>query len=255
MLATAAYPAKALVFFEIVSMSKFLVTADPELKSSSILRRYMDLAKLLDLLHSKSLYLRRADGFTDRLEGALFRNLRESFDDEFKKGNIKTNADGFYRNAREGNYVSCWTIGARDNMALWQLYGGVKTSVVVTTTVEKLATSAIAWNRKVHLYKVAYVDHARPPNYVIGPPRDILKFKSDAYKFENEMRIVVPQLDRTELNPSGIKLQINDLNSLVRSVVVAPEADQSFVEAVADLCKKYGLNAPVRRSALAFVPT
>lgn len=236
-------------------MNESKVTADPEVRSKSILRRYVDLPKLLDLLHTKSLYLRRADGFPDRLEGALFPSLRETIDEEFKKGNLRTCSDAFYRNVREGSYVCCWTIGARDNMALWQLYGGIKSSVAITTTVERLVSTVSRWDRSVHLHKVKYIDHSKPPNFAIGAFSDVLQYKSDAYEFEKELRVVMPQLNNISQNPMGIRIKLNDINELVRSIVVAPEADDSFVSAVADLCKKYGLKSPVRRSKLAFIPT
>ena len=236
-------------------MEDSYITADADIEPTSILRRYLDLAKLLDLLHSKSLYFRRADGFSDRLEGALFPCLRQLMNEEFKKGNIPADANQFYRYAREGNFVNCWTIGAHDNMALWKLYGGVNSSVAVTTTVERIVNCASEWGRPIHLYKVKYVDHKRPPNYAVGIYRDVLQFKSNAYSYENELRVVVPQDQNIEENPMGIKLKVHDINTLVRSIVVAPEADLSFVDAVRDLCHKYGLTAPVRRSKLAFVPT
>ncbi|MBQ0764013.1 hypothetical protein [Marinobacter psychrophilus] len=236
-------------------MSESVVTADPEVRGKSILWRYVDLPKLLDLLHAKSLYLRRADGFSDRLEGALFPSLRVTIDEEFEKGNLKTRSSDFYRNAREGSYVCCWTIGARDNMALWQLYGGVKSSVAITTTVDRLVSTVSGWDRSVHLYKVKYIDHSKPPNFVIGAYRDVLQYKSDAYKFENELRVVLPKLDDISQNPMGIKLKLNDINELVSSIIVSPEANDSFVSAVVDLCKKYGLKSPVKRSKLAFIPT
>jgi hypothetical protein len=62
-------------------------------------------------------------------------------DETHLKGDVKHNSDEFYRSAREDNYVSCWTFGARDNMALWQLYGGTKSSVVITTTLEKIVNA------------------------------------------------------------------------------------------------------------------
>ena len=123
------------------------ITADPDIRQESILRRYMNLPKLLDLLHTSSLYFRRADGFSDRLEGALFPSFRKSLNEAFARKEVPHDADCFYRRARLGNYVGCWTIGARDNMALWQLYGGVKTSIAVTTTVDRLIRFGSAWNR------------------------------------------------------------------------------------------------------------
>ena len=101
------------------------VSVDKDIQQQSILRRYVDLPKLLDMLHSKSLYFRRVDGFTDRLEGALFPSLRSSMARAYAAGEIETNADFFYRRVRVGNYVNCWTRGAKDSIAHRQLYAGV----------------------------------------------------------------------------------------------------------------------------------
>lgn len=232
------------------------VSASPGLRRSAILRRYMDLAKLLDLLHSKSLYLRRADGFTDRLEGALFPALRRSMDQSHARGELKHNADYFYKRARLGSYVSCWTIGAGDNMALWQLYGGVRTSVAVTTTVDQLIRVCLSWGRSSLLQKVEYIDHLKKKTFVIGRYTDVLQYKNTAYSYEDELRIIVPaQNEGWEQNPIGARLPVLNLNDLVRSIVVAPEADEHFKRSVEDLCRKYELHAPVRRSKLSVIPT
>ena len=231
------------------------ITADPDVRQSSILRRYMDLPKLLDLLYTRSLYFRRADGFADRLEGALFPSFRETMNEAFKRKEISYDADHFYNRVRKGNYVSCWTIGARDNMALWQLFGNVKTSVAVTSTVDRIVACGFEWNRSMHLHKVRYVDHRRVKTYVMGAFTDPLQYKSDSYKFERELRIILPQQEvGWEENPMGIRLAIPDINVLVRSIVVAPEADTIFLEAVQDICRRYGLLAPVRRSMLSLMP-
>lgn len=228
---------------------------DPVIGLDGVLRRYMDLPKLLDLLHTKSLYFRRADGFSDRLEGALFPSFRKSLDEAFAQGKVQHDSDHFYRRARMGNYVCCWTIGARDNMALWQLYGGVRTSIAITSTVERLVRCGISWDRSMHLHKVRYVDHRRVHTYVMGQYTDVLQYKSDAYKYEKELRLIVPQQeDGWEGNPMGMRLALLDLDELVRSVVVAPEADANFLEAVRELCRRYRLKAPVRQSMLSLVP-
>ena len=232
------------------------ITADVDVRLNTVLRRHMDLPKLLDLLHTKALYFRRANGFADRLEGALFPRLRESLDDAFEKKLIQHDAEQFYRRARVGNYVSCWTIGARDNMALWQLYGGVKTSVVITTTVEKLITCAEKWDRHIHLHKVKYVDHRRVKNYAIGRYSDVLQYKSDAYSYEKELRIIVPQQDESwASNAISMRLPLPSVDTLIRSIVISPEADDDFAEVIRGLCARYGVTAPVRRSILSVIPT
>ena len=215
----------------------------------------MDLPKLLDLLSTNTLYCRRADGFSDRLEGALFPSFRKSLNERFLSGDAPTDADFFYRRSRVGNYVSCWTLGARDNMALWQIYGGVNTSIAVTTTVDRLIRCALGWDRDTILHKVRYVDHRRVKTYIMSRYTDVLQYKSDAYKYEKEIRLLVPQQDDGwEENPISIRLPLSSPDALVRSIVVAPEADPNFVDQVGELCRRYGLKAPVRRSTLSLMP-
>jgi hypothetical protein len=84
---------------------------------------------------------------------------------------------------------------------------------------------------------------------------DVLQFKHEAYKHEKELRVIVPQQeDGWEFNPLSLRLCVPDLNLFVRSVVVAPESGDDFLEVVRELCSRYGLRAPVRRSKLALVP-
>lgn len=236
-------------------MTSFEISSDPDITQRTILRRYMDLPKLLDLLHSRELYFRRADGFSDRLEGALFPSLRTSMDKVHADGTANYNADDFYRRARIGNYVSCWTMSGKDSMALWQLYGGVRNSVAITTTVERIVKTAFSWGRSVHIYRVRYIDHMKMKNYIIGNFMDVLQFKHNAYKYEKELRVIVPQQhDTWEANPIAIRLPVEKLDELIRSVVVAPEAENEFFDAIKVLCSRYGLHSPVRRSKLTLVP-
>lgn len=231
------------------------ISSDHNINQNAILRRYMDLPKLLDLLHSRKLYFRRADGFSDRLEGALFPSLRASIDKRHEDGSGDHNADYFYRRARVGNYVSCWTMSGKDSMALWQLYGGPRNSVVITTTVDRMVKTAYSWGRSVHICRAKYVDHLKMQNYIVGNYMDVLQFKHEAYRHEKELRVIVPQQgEGWESNPIGLRLPIENLDELVRSVVVAPEAENEYFNAIKGLCSRYGLRSPVRRSKLAFVP-
>jgi hypothetical protein len=236
-------------------MTSFQISSSSHINQRTILRRYIDLQKLLDLLHTREFYFRRADGFPDRLEGALFPSLRASIDKVHAEGTADYNADDFYRRARIGNFVSCWTMNGKDSMALWQLYGGVHHSVAITTTVERIIKTAFSWERDVHIYRVKYINHMKMKNYIIGNFMDVLQFKHKAYKYENELRLIVPQQGETwEENPIALRLPVEKLDQLVLSVIVAPEADNEFFDAVRGLCSRYGLRSPVRRSRLTLVP-
>lgn len=231
------------------------VRVDPNLQEEDIVRRYMDLPKYLDLLRSKTLYLRRADGFSDRFEGALTPLFRKSLNESHAKGENEHDADYFYRRSRTGSFVSCWSLGADDNMALWQLYGGVSNSVAIMSTLDKIIDMALGWQTTVLIDKVQYIDHFKSPNMIIGRYTDFLKYKHEAYKYEEEVRIIVPkQDDGWERNPMGLRMSVSDIKSLIQSVIVAPESGTWFYELVKDISRKYNISVPIIRSKLTTLP-
>lgn len=231
------------------------VITDVDLTRKLIVRRYLDLPKYLDLLRSRTIYFQRADRFSDRFEGALTPAIRESLDDTYRKGLMAYDAAFYYRRSRMGSYISCWSLGAKDNMALWQLYGGLTTSVAVTSTIGKLVTVSARWPDKVFIHKVQYIDHFKSPAMVLGRYTDLLRFKHEAYKYESEVRLIVSrQHDQWETNPEGIRLPVKNLNTLIRSIVVAPEAGAWFYDLIKDVTRKYGITSPVRRSKLTYLP-
>lgn len=230
------------------------VNIDTDLKCGTKLRRYMDLPKFLDLLHSQTLYLRRADGFVDRLEGALFPSHRNFIQRARGAGFKRDGADVFYQRGRTGNYVSCWAHGNRDSIPLWRLYGGVGPSVAIETTIEQLAIAALSWERGAVIHRVKYVEHAKVKTYVISAYTDMLQYKHLAYKYENEVRLIVPQQgDGWESNPIGLRLPVPDLSRFIRAVVVSPESSPEVVEVIKGVTSKYGLKSTVLLSNLAKV--
>lgn len=220
-----------------------------------ILRRYIDLPKLLDFLRTGELYLQKASAFDDGLEGTLPEKIRENLraSPEFaKKFHDSTTWE---RQNRERNYLSCWTLGAKDNMALWKLYGSASGSVAITTTIRRLASVAPNWavHGKVVVKKVQYIDHLGPlANGVWGLDSHIFGFKHAAYSFENEVRIVVTRAAQKRskgVSPNAIRVPVK-LDDFLRSIIVAPEAGDWFFNLVQDIAGKYNIKAPVRRSAL-----
>ena len=139
-------------------------------------------------------------------------------------------------------------------MALWQLYGGLKTCLAITTTVKKLIGMALSWKEPTLIHRVKYINHVKNPNMIVGRYSDMLQYKHESYAYENELRLIVPRQDNGwKDNPLFLRLPLTNLGDLVRSVVVAPEAEDWFFDAVKDLSRRYELDAPVRRSKLAFM--
>lgn len=232
------------------------VGIDHGLDMKAIVRRHLDLPKYLDLLISKKMYFRRADKFSDKLEGVMPAGMRKAIMASGPKDSPHwVDPDTWDRRTRVGNYLNCWNLSSQDNMALWQLYGGASNSVVITSTVGELAATAVRWDRDVFIHKVTYIDHFKSPDMVVGRWHDLLRYKHLAYAFEEEIRFVVPQQGPGwQGNPEELRLPVENLNSLIRSVVVAPEAKPWFFDLVMDVTRKYGVTKPVRRSKLSFMP-
>lgn len=221
----------------------------------TILRRYLDLSKYLDLLCSKEIYFGRADKCSDQLEGSLPYSMREAQDFLKGEGYTQDDANDFIQRARIGTYISCWTIGQHDNMALWQLYGGLKNSVAITTTVEKLESTLSSHPDWIEISKIKYIDHHKDPACSISVPTSALMYKNKSYFFEREVRVLIDKtrtnesIEKLADNPESIRLKV-DINTLIRSVVLSPESEPWFEKLIREVSKKFEMTQPIRNSIL-----
>jgi hypothetical protein len=114
--------------------------------ADTTLWRYMDLAKFLLLLETKSLWFPRADQFEDPLEGTYtdgeLEDLRALEGADFSLSGLSPPiGKGFHRKPqamRLPAYVSCWRASRTESMAMWDLYGRGGVTVALKTTVKKL---------------------------------------------------------------------------------------------------------------------
>lgn len=223
---------------------ELVVYCDPKLKMRQILRKYIDLTKFVDFLRTSELHLEPASNF-EPLEGTLSEKIRKSI----------CNYLSWEQKNKNRTCLSCWTLGAEDNMALWKIYGSTTKSVAVTTTVNRMisATLTLSWVKfgKVNLKKVQYINHAGPlPNGVYTMDDNLFGLKHVAYSFEKEVRIVLTR--PIEETPVSIRLPVN-INQFLTKIVVAPEAGDWFFNIVVDVTRKYNVAVPVQRSKLTFL--
>jgi hypothetical protein len=141
-------------------------------------------------------------------------------------------------------------------MALWQLYGGASGSLAITTTVAKLHSVTATWSDQTSIHRVRYIDHFNSPTMQVGRYIDVLECKHKAYSFEKEVRVIVSRHDDGvwQKNPIDLRLQIPDLSKFILSVVVAPEADDSYFENVREVTQRFGVSSPVLPSKLTTLP-
>lgn len=231
---------------------------DQELGDNRVLRRYLDLAKFIDLLRTKRLYLRRADLLTDKFEGSFTPEIKAALVEAYQLVGEEGGYEKLRRRLRHGSYINCWTLGLHDNMAMWAIYGKSNASVAITTTVGKLKKELekSTLTESIKVYKVEYVNHWKDPKISLLPFTNVFKYKLAAYTYEQEVRVVFNDNCEDFDDPAkaeGIYLDVC-LKNLLRTIVVSPDAEPWFVEQVKDLVRIYGLETEVNRSKLSGKP-
>lgn len=230
----------------------FPVTADISLKADMVLMRYLDLAKFIDLISTKNLYVASAVEFEDSLEGTLPEQIREMYEQDHEVIKHLGSKPIFEREQenRIKTNVSCWTKGPKDNMALWKIYGASKQAIAIITTFDKLVQSTLLWRglSGVTFKEVTYVDHSgKLPDGIYTLSYDTFGLKHEAYEFEKEIRMVVTRSSLKE--PSALRLKIKP-NDIIEKIIISPEAGEWFFNLVKNVSKKYRINAPVEYSKL-----
>lgn len=237
---------------------KNVVTIDKELRDNNVLRRYLDMARFINFLRTKTLHLCRSDLFPDKFEGSFTLSVKEAIEVAYKKNRIKYNYDKFKKELREGVFISCWSLGADDNMALWRLYGKTNDCVAITTTVERLRTTLNEFDviGQLSLRKVQYIKHWRDPKIEIKPYSNLFRYKTVGYAFENEVRVILDRHEKTfeaTSKDEGIALPVN-MQKFLRSIVVSPECSSWFKDVVKDIAYRYNVRCPIRNSSMSRQP-
>ncbi|MBA5864840.1 MAG: hypothetical protein GDA65_19335 [Nitrospira sp. CR1.1] len=230
----------------------------PELDDQDVLWRYLDAAKFLDFLHHQTLFFTRGDRFEDKFEGAFTKSLKHSIERSYRDNNIDYTFDQFRRRLRECVFVNCWHRGQDDSMAMWQIYGRSSCSLALTTTIGQLRQSLQEQDLPYDLAieKVQYVKHWDDPALDIAPYSRVFAYKTNAYEYENEVRVLIDRFAGefdNEILEVGMPIKVAH-KTLLRSIVVAPEAPVWFELLVREVVRRYGITVSVSRSMLASQP-
>jgi hypothetical protein len=235
---------------------KNIPIVDSQLKDSTVLWRYLDAAKFLDLIHTQKLFFTRGDQFEDKFEGAFTDSIKKAIEKSYKDNQIDFTYAEFKKRLRERVFLNCWCASSDDIMAMWNIYGRSPTALAITTTVAKLRNSISNIGHGVTIKKVSYIKHWRDPKLDTKPYSNVFAYKVKAYAFEKEVRVIIDRFHEefdSEISETSMRVSI-PLDKLLRSIVVAPEAPEWFLDLIKDVTTKYGVRAPVRRSKLALPP-
>lgn len=225
----------------------------------TVIWRYMDLSKLLDILVNKSLAFPRSDKFEDPYEGFANNYL------ELTKQSYMNSAfmikpyygyceTGLTRNLIKivnlNSYVSCWHMNDYESAAMWKLYCKSSDSVAIKTTVKKLNYSLIEYTDNLNTGGISYDSKfEKIKRLEVVNIADPLFSKRESFEHEREYRMVwhnfellklaKNEMEKIHKNYHEVNIaqgKYNDLTDDLKSIL---ESGSYLVANGNDLSKKY----------------
>ncbi|WP_304199347.1 DUF2971 domain-containing protein [Flavobacterium alvei] len=208
--------------------------------------KYLDLSKFLDLLLSRKLFMSRSDKFEDQYEGTFSEPTYE----EIKK--IAVNNPEFlhyYKSHREKVAISSWHINEYESYAMWQIFTQNSEGLAIQSTVNRLKNAFESETQhQQYIGEVNYIDYKK--EYI--PFDDMFfpfLFKRKSFQYEREVRII------TDVSGSNIKLneglKINvDINQLIEKIYIHPKSENWYKNLVIQLVEQLGFDFKIEKSDL-----
>jgi hypothetical protein len=212
----------------------------------TIVWKYLDLSKFLDLLLSQKLFMSRSDKFEDQYEGTF----SEPTFEEIKKLAIN-NPDflDYYKTHREKVAISSWHINEYESFAMWQIFTQNSEGLAIQSTIGRLQKALEPEkNLKQYIGQVNYIDYKK--EYI--PFDDLFfpfLFKRKSFQYEREVRIISDTSD-TKININdGIKINVN-ISQLIDKIYIHPKSENWYKNLVIELVSKLGFDIEIEKSDL-----
>jgi hypothetical protein len=212
----------------------------------TIVWKYLDLSKFLDLLLSQKLFMSRSDKFEDQYEGTF----SEPTFEEIKK--LSTNNPDFlnyYKTHREKVAISSWHINEYESFAMWQIFTQNSEGLAIQSTVKRLQDALVPENNyKQYIGEVNYIDYKK--EYI--PFDDLFfpfLFKRKSFQYEREVRIITDVADNNIRLNDGLKINV-DISQLIEKIYIHPKSENWYKNLVIQLVKQLGFDFEIEKSDL-----
>ena len=213
---------------------------------NTIIWKYLDLSKFLDLLMSEKLFMSRSDKFEDQYEGTF----SEPTFEEIKKLSID-NPDflNYYKTHREKVAISSWHINEYESFAMWQIFTQNSEGLAIQSTIGRLQESLVLeTNFKQYIGEVNYIDYKKehiPFDDMFFP----FLFKRKSFQYEGEVRIITDIGESNIKINEGLKINVN-INQLIEKIYIHPKSENWYKNLVIQLVKQLGFDFKIEKSDL-----
>lgn len=213
---------------------------------NTIVWKYLDLSKFLDLLMSEKLFMSRSDKFEDQYEGTF----SEPTFEEIRKLSID-NPDflNYYKSHREKVAISSWHINEYESFAMWQIFTQNSEGLAIQSTIGRLQNALQPeTNFDQHIGEVNYIDYKK--EYI--PFDDMFfpfLFKRKSFQYEREVRIITDIAGNNIKINEGLKINV-DINQLIEKIYIHPKSENWYKNLVIQLVKQLGFDFTIEKSDL-----
>lgn len=213
---------------------------------NTIVWKYLDLSKFLDLLLSKKLFMSRSDKFEDQYEGTF---SEPTYEEIRKIAENNPKFLNYYKSHREKIAISSWHINEYESFAMWQIFTKNNEGLAIQSTIGRLK-EALKPERRTEQYigEVNYIDYKKeyiPFNDTFFP----FLFKRKSFQYEREVRIISDvTLNKIEIN-DGLKIEV-DIQQLIEKIYIHPKSENWYKNLVIQLMEQLGFNFSIEKSDL-----
>lgn len=212
----------------------------------TIVWKYLDLSKFLELLLSNKLFMSRSDKFEDQYEGTF----SEPTFEEIKRLSID-NPDflNYYKTHREKVAVSSWHINEYESYAMWQIFTQNSEGLAIQSTIGRLQKALVPEkNFDQYIGEVNYIDYKK--EYI--PFDDSFfpfLFKRKSFQYEREVRIITDTSKSIIKLNDGLKINV-DINQLIEKIYIHPKSENWYKKLVIELVERLGFGIEIGKSDL-----
>jgi hypothetical protein len=212
----------------------------------TIVWKYLDLSKFLDLLLSQKLFMSRSDKFEDQYEGTF---SEPTFEEIKKLAANNPEFLNYYKTHREKVAISSWHINEYESFAMWQIFTQNSEGLAIQSTIGRLQKALEPeTNLKQYIGQVNYIDYKK--EYI--PFDDLFfpfLFKRKSFQYEREVRIISDTSDTAITINDGIKINV-DISQLIDKIYIHPKSENWYKNLVIELVSKLGFDIEIEKSDL-----
>ncbi|MFP9098298.1 hypothetical protein ACLI09_04530 [Flavobacterium sp. RHBU_24] len=212
----------------------------------TIVWKYLDLSKFLDLLLRRQLFMSRSDKFEDQYEGTF---SEPTYEELIKIAKNNPEFLDNYKSHRKNVVISSWHINEYESYAMWQIFTKNQEGLAIQSTIGRLQESlALETEYEQHIGEVEYIDYKKeyiPFDNNFFP----FLFKRKSFQYEREVRIIS---DLTKYNLTineGVKTDV-DINKLIEKIYIHPKSQNWYKNLVIQLMQQLGFNFSIEISDL-----